>query len=265
VTANRLLAAASRRYVIGERQLAPVQCPPILYITQVATIAWLLKDQTLSSDIAARELLINCYAAARPDAEWFRHFREGIEGVVGDLEHFGRDPQNSLILQAARRIAQEESLSNSALMQELNAAEIIDRSREYAANEQRRISDQHHAEQKTLIEQHEKERAEETERHKEQIKDAEERASARIRSQLCDTNAKRIVRADPVLIVCRVCIGIFFGFDGRNEELAGKPSSEGNPWVDRRYSFSRLDRCESNLSALLIDFEIGLPGKRNVD
>src|SRR5712691_9093963 len=130
VTTNRLLAAASRRFLINEGQLTQTQCPPVLFITQVATIAWLLKDQKLSPDIAGRELLINCYAAARPDAAWFRYFREGIEHVVGDLEEFGRDPQNSLVLQAARRIAQEESLSNSAIMQALNAAEIIDRSRE---------------------------------------------------------------------------------------------------------------------------------------
>ena len=89
VTANRFLATASRRFLIDQKHLIAGQCPPILYITQVATIAWLLKDQKLSPDIAGRELLINCYAAARPDAEWFRHFREGIEQVVGDLDRLG--------------------------------------------------------------------------------------------------------------------------------------------------------------------------------
>ena len=72
-------------------------------VTQATEIRPLLKDQKLSPDIAARELLINCYAAARPDAAWFRRFREGIEQVVGDLEKFVSDPQNSLVLQAARR------------------------------------------------------------------------------------------------------------------------------------------------------------------
>jgi hypothetical protein len=173
VTTNRLLAAASRRFLVSEGQLAQAQCPPILYITQVATIAWLLKDQKLSPDIAGRELLINCYAAARPDAAWFRYFREGIEQVVGDLEEFGRDPQNSLVLQAARRIAQEESLSTSAIMQELNAAEIIDRSREYAAAERSRILESHEAEQRALLQQHETERAEQIERHAKELDEAQ--------------------------------------------------------------------------------------------
>jgi hypothetical protein len=176
VTANRLLAAAARRFLIQEGQLTAAQCPPVLYITQVATIAWLLKDQKLSSDIASRELLINCYAAARPDAEWFRHFREGMEQVVGDLEQFGRE--NSLVLQAARRIAQEESLSNSVIMQELNAAEIIDRSREYAAEERNKILESHEADQNVLLQRHEAERAEQTKRHVKELTEAQENRTA---------------------------------------------------------------------------------------
>ena len=176
VTANRLLATAARRFLINEGQLTAAQCPPVLYITQVATIAWLLKDQKLSPDIAGRELLINCYAAARPDAEWFRYFREGMEQVVGDLEQFGRE--NSLVLQAARRIAQEESLSNSAIMQELNAAEIIDRSREYASEEHRRILESHEAERRALLKRYESERAEQTQRHAEELNEAQETAAA---------------------------------------------------------------------------------------
>jgi hypothetical protein len=242
VTTNRLLAAAARRFLINEGQLTQAQCPPVLYITQVATIAWLLKDQKLSPDIAGRELLINCYAAARPDAAWFRYFREGLEHVVGDLEDFGRDPQNSLVLQAARRIAQEESLSNSAIMQELNAAEIIDRSREDAAKERSRISESHEAQQRAISEQHETERAEQTlrhtkelkeaqenaaaleqrhkmaqaeqtQRHRRELKEAEEKAAARIRlditGKLRDTNARRIVWAIQ-LVLFAVFVSLFF-------------------------------------------------------
>jgi hypothetical protein len=85
--------------------------------------------------------------------------------VVGGLEEFGRDPQNSLVLQAARRIAQEESLSSSAIMQELNAAEIIDRSREYAKGERNNILKAHEAERKALLQEHETEPAEQIQRH----------------------------------------------------------------------------------------------------
>lgn len=96
---------------------------------------------------------------------------------MGDFEAFGRDPDNSLVLQAARRIAQERSFSNAAIMRELNAAEIIDLSRQEAERQQqqlaaqfaaqhqeqteaaeaerRRVSAQHDAEIARLAEEHE--------------------------------------------------------------------------------------------------------------
>jgi|GEM_PF-5661594 len=194
VTANRLLASASRRFLIQEGQLNHTHCPPILYVTQVATIAWLLKDQKIVPEIAARELLMNCYAAVRPTAEWFRSFRQGMESAVGDLKKFGEDEQNSLILQAARRIAQEESFSHSGVMRELNAAEIIERSRQEAEAHRRKTEQEYVSQLRKL----ENKYADELEINKNWItelvrKEAKERLESQI-DRWSLTNAKRIVR-----------------------------------------------------------------------
>lgn len=127
VTSNKFLAHVSRRYLIDQRVIRPQHCPPMLAVGQVATILWLMKDQALEPDKAGRELLSNCYAAFRPDQQWFRHFREGIERTVGNIEEYVKGPRHALTLQAARRIAQEESFGESAVVRELNMAEILSR------------------------------------------------------------------------------------------------------------------------------------------
>ena len=130
VTVNRVLAATSRRFLVQQKVLQYQHCAPVLSVGQVATIAWLLKDQSLAPDKAGRELLSNCFAAVRPDAEWFRYFREGMEAHVGSLDVFVQDTTNSITLQAARRLAQEESFGNASLVRELNMVEILERARE---------------------------------------------------------------------------------------------------------------------------------------
>jgi hypothetical protein len=127
VTSNRFLANMSRRYLIKENSIRPQHCPPMLSVGQIATIAWLMKDHVLEPEKAGRELLSNCYAAFRPDQKWFRNFREGIEKVTGDLDEYAGVSQNMITLQAARRIAQEESFGESAIVPTLNMVEILNR------------------------------------------------------------------------------------------------------------------------------------------
>lgn len=130
ITSNRLLARCARQYLIREKVLTDQQCPAMLSVSQAATIAWLLKDQKLAPEKAGRDLLSNCFAAVRPDAEWFRLFREGIEKQVGNVDEFIRDGNNSLVIQAARRIARDETFGNSALLREANMAELMRRAKE---------------------------------------------------------------------------------------------------------------------------------------
>lgn len=137
VTSNTFLAYTSRRFLIDQRALGFNNFPPIISLGQIATIAWLLKDQTIPPEKAGRELLANCFAAVRPDAEWFKYFREGMEKQVSKgLDDYAQHGTNGLTIQAARRIAQEESFGNSAIVRQLNMAEILSR----AEVEQRRLA-----------------------------------------------------------------------------------------------------------------------------
>jgi hypothetical protein len=61
ITSNKFLVNCARRYLVRERQLHQQDCPPMLHVGQVATIAWLMKDHKLSPERAGRDLLANCY------------------------------------------------------------------------------------------------------------------------------------------------------------------------------------------------------------
>lgn len=135
VTANKFLAATSRRYLVQQRTIGGSTFPPIVAVGQIATIAWLLKDQTIPPEKAGRELLTNCFAAVRPDAEWFGYFREGMEKITGPLDEYTKQGTNALTMQAARRIAQDESFGESSIVRQLNMAEILSR----AEQERRRL------------------------------------------------------------------------------------------------------------------------------
>lgn len=147
VTSNKFLAYASRKYLVEQKLISFKDCPPILSVGQIATIAWLMKDHAISEEKAGRELLLNCYAAISPDADWFKYFREGIEKVVGSVEDFAKDGQNALALQAARRIAGEESFGHPMVVRELNMAEILARAQEEAARERTAWEDRIKAEE----------------------------------------------------------------------------------------------------------------------
>jgi hypothetical protein len=109
-----------------------------LSVGQIATIAWLIKDHAITEEKAGRELLLNCYAAVNPDADWFRYFREGIEKAVGPVQDFVKEGNNSIVLQAARRIAGEESFGYASVVRELNMAEVLALAREEGEAERRR-------------------------------------------------------------------------------------------------------------------------------
>jgi hypothetical protein len=47
VTPNKFLASTARRFLVAQKVLQPQHCPPILSVGQVATIAWLMKDQAI--------------------------------------------------------------------------------------------------------------------------------------------------------------------------------------------------------------------------
>lgn len=196
---------------------------------QIATIAWLLRDQTIPPEKAGRELLANCFAAVRPDAEWFKYFREGIESVVSDsLEDYSKQSTNALTIQAARRIAQDESFGSSVIVRQLNMAEILSR----AEQEQQRVVQEQAArldverkkaedEKAALLESTNRERADERElarvREQEAVEKAVAEARAEILAQIDEERRQQAhrwahlsVSASKVLILLLlICIGIY--------------------------------------------------------
>jgi hypothetical protein len=189
---------------------------------------------------AGRELLSNCFAAIRPDAEWFGFFREGMERVVGPLDEFARDSENSLALQAARRIAQEESFGNASLVRELNLSEILSRAKleadqlledkssavEFAEQkllEERRLAAQRMEEQAALFrvqsererelaeQQAAAERARIAQEHERALKAAADEARQELAAQLEEANRRRAHRwADRIITVIRAIAVLAF-------------------------------------------------------
>lgn len=200
VTSNKFLAKQSRRFLIDSKVYTPFHCPPILHLGQVATIAWLLKDQTIPPEKAGRELLLNCFAAVRPDAAWFGYFREGIEKVVGSLDEYTKDTKNSLTLQAARRIAQNESFGNSSIVRELSMVEILQRAREESDREKANIENANRSE----IDRLERLRLADAE-HSEQLRqqsivEASEKARRKVLEEVSIARDKRADRVSHLLV-----------------------------------------------------------------
>lgn len=150
VTSNKFLASSARRFLILKKDIHPQHCPPMMSVGQIATITWLLKDQKLAPEKAGKELLANCYAAVRPDQQWFKDFREGMEksGALSDDNSDG----NAMLLQAARRIAQEESFSEAAVVRELNMAEILQKAQNEIDHAEQRRNDDAEKERRDLME-----------------------------------------------------------------------------------------------------------------
>jgi hypothetical protein len=195
VTQNSMLAYTSRKYLVAQKHITDSQCGAILHVNQVATIAWLIKDQKLNSDLAARELLVNCYAAARPNAEWFKFFRQGIEKAVGDVSEFSKNESNTFVLQATRRIAQEQSFSNSAVMRQLNVAEIIDQARQMSETHEQQIMTKNMEKEKEMESEFLRKIGENEEKYKNDIA-ARENAIAKISKEQAIADIHKKIRLE---------------------------------------------------------------------
>jgi len=125
VTNNKFLAVMSRRFLINEKELSWSDCAPILHVGQLATVVWLLKNKGLDDQVVTRDLLVNCAVAYRPDPDWFEHFIDAVEKVGGDSI-----VQDGIALQAARRIAQDQTYGRTALLPQVNTTEILERARQ---------------------------------------------------------------------------------------------------------------------------------------
>jgi hypothetical protein len=139
VTSNKFLAVSSRRFLIQEDHLRQHECPPILHVSQLTTMMWLLKNRGFEDRLVTRDLLANCYAAYRPEPEWLSKF---IEAVTAAQESGEKIAGDAIVLQAARRVAQDQSFGRTALLPKISLAEILSRAKEDTealAREQNRL------------------------------------------------------------------------------------------------------------------------------
>lgn len=126
VTSNKLLAGASRKFLTKERAITWVDCPPILHVGQLTTIIWLLKNKQLTDKLVTRDLLANCAAAYRPDPDWMDKFMQAIDAAKILAAQNGEGMlDDSVKLQAARRIAQDLSFGRTALLDKVSLAEVL--------------------------------------------------------------------------------------------------------------------------------------------
>lgn len=126
VTTNRLLSKAAREYLVGERQLTWSSVPPMFTTGQMATLAWMATKKSLLPALVSKELLANCYNALRPDDQWLPQFANAMEkfklenpDVISDLA------ESAVFTQTVRRIAQDRSYGDSALLKKMNIVDAF--------------------------------------------------------------------------------------------------------------------------------------------
>jgi len=108
---------------------------------------WLLKNKGFEDRSITRDLLANCYAAYRPDSEWLAKF---IEAVATTQQSGEKLLEDTIVLQAARRVAQDQSFGRSALLPKISLAEILSKAeqqKEAFAKEQNELGREHGAAQ----------------------------------------------------------------------------------------------------------------------
>jgi hypothetical protein len=138
ISRNRLLQRIARKYLIDYEGYHWTSVPAILTIGQIATVGWLAGSKGLEPARVTRELLSNCYLAMRPDQNWARAFLDALDDIKKENPEIVEKYADSLIfLRAARAIAQDESLNQTAVFRRLNTVELFKRAAEIADERER--------------------------------------------------------------------------------------------------------------------------------
>jgi hypothetical protein len=140
VTRNPLLQAVTRQYALDNIEYYfQGAIPLVLTVEQVATVAWLASSNKMEPIKVTRELLANCYNAARPSANWTKEFQSILDTYMSKDPRTAQQLANSAIfLHTARNMALDATIGQASLLKKLriqdllNAAAIRDREREEA-------------------------------------------------------------------------------------------------------------------------------------
>jgi hypothetical protein len=145
ISRNSLLQRITRDFVNNNvADYEPGIIPPVLTVGQIATVAWLSTSQDLEPTKVTRELLVNCYSAIRPSAEWIGKFARVFEDVTSKRPESVANIANSAIfLRTTRTMMQDASLNRPVLIESPKLDGIIDnaRSRSEKAGFSRRIAE----------------------------------------------------------------------------------------------------------------------------
>ena len=141
VSSNKLLARSARSFIAENEKFGWRNAPPLLTVGQMSTLAWLAGSQKLEAGKISTELLANCYGAVQPDPEWTPQFLKAL-GEYKDSSGDISIAESAVFLNAARRIAQDQSFAKTAIFQKLNTLEIFDRAaKEFSEQQEHAIKE----------------------------------------------------------------------------------------------------------------------------
>lgn len=128
VTNNKLLAQASRKFLVDQGHIKWGDFPPIIHLGQLTTIMWITRNKELEDRRVTRELLADCYAAFLPEPGWLEAFVAAFDKAILIAEKGGEESlDRGVALQAARRIARDQTFGTAELIRKLDVAEILSR------------------------------------------------------------------------------------------------------------------------------------------
>ena len=180
VSSNKLFVRSSRAFIATNENFGWRNAPPLLTVGQMSTLAWLAGSQELESREISTELLANCYGAVQPDQDWTPEFLKELEKFKEGTEDVSI-AESAVFLNAARRIAQDQSFAKTAIFQQLNALEIFGLAKKESLAEQENLrKDAIRASQAALIEGLSKGRAAERKEQKDSDRRRAERWSERV-------------------------------------------------------------------------------------
>jgi len=128
VTHNGFLTATARRFIADKRyeNYGWNYAPPFFTDEQITTYVWLLTKREFKQESVSRELLANCYEAIRPDVDWTERFFEKIREFEDfDPDLAAENADQALWLSTARRVAEDSSHGNTAILGQLPITEIL--------------------------------------------------------------------------------------------------------------------------------------------
>lgn len=128
VTNNAPYARVSRDYAKEFCKYGDFDTPPIITLSTLTKLSWLASDRKNLDHEISTDLLANCFQASLPDDKWFNKFWQTIEESHPEL--IDSNVHDSLYLLDVRRAAEEASIGNSALFDDIDFPKLIANAKE---------------------------------------------------------------------------------------------------------------------------------------